>query len=69
MPLLSDVVVFLSWIVVLTAKGQFLDCATIAISQRYVGIREPLGGKKQKHKDYAIVVISLLVSGCDWLWH
>jgi hypothetical protein len=38
MPLLSDIaVILLSWIVVLTANGQFLDCTTVAFSsKRYV---------------------------------
>jgi len=36
MPLLSDIAVtFLSSIVVLTPNGQFLNCATIALSERY----------------------------------
>ena len=36
MPLLSDVIVILlCWTVVLTQNGQFLDCATIAVSERY----------------------------------
>ena len=36
MPSLSDVVSFLRSIVVLTPKGQFLDCATPAFSERYL---------------------------------
>ena len=37
MPLLSDVVVmFLSSVVVLTPNGQFLGCATIVFSERYI---------------------------------
>jgi hypothetical protein len=37
MPLLLDIaVILLSWIVVLTANGQFLDCITVAFSKRYV---------------------------------
>jgi hypothetical protein len=38
MPLLSDVVIFLSSIVVLTKIAQFLDCVTIAFSERYIYI-------------------------------
>ena len=34
MPLLSNVVIYLSSIVVLTLTGQFLDCATITFSER-----------------------------------
>ena len=30
---------FLGSVVVLTAKGQFLDCATIPFSERYVAIK------------------------------
>jgi len=37
MPLLSDVVIFLSSIV-LTSNGQFLGCGTIAFSERYVTV-------------------------------
>jgi hypothetical protein len=42
MPLLSDIAVtLLSWIVVLTANRQFLDCTTVAFSKRYVPPKRP----------------------------
>jgi len=38
MPLLSDPVILLISIVVLTPNGQFLDCATVAFSERYMSV-------------------------------
>jgi len=40
MPLFSDAVTFFSAIVLFTANGQFLNCSTIAFSERYNLARE-----------------------------
>jgi hypothetical protein len=39
MPLLSHVVTFWGSIVVLTPNRQFLDCASVAFSERFVAIK------------------------------
>ena len=40
MPLLSDAVIFFNSVVLFTPIGQFLNCATIAFSERYNLARE-----------------------------
>ena len=42
MTLPSDVVTFLSSIIVLTRNGKYLDYASIAFSERYVGVEVQL---------------------------
>ena len=54
-PVLPDAVPFFSSIVVLTANGQFLDCDTVAFSERYV--QSAQGNVCETSGDYSLAYL------------